>query len=432
MLVPLLITPSVAAASTPDAQLDVQRAQRFCSAPSVVRRASRLANADLTSLGITYFAGRSRGGDDAHLAAALTKELANQLLSARIKADGPDVRTRGGARLLTVKLSEGGGFADVALSLTGAVFREGEQLRTSVKLTRTEDGAVLWSGTKVRPIQELPILARLVAQEVAVRIGAQLTAQSPRPAAQKSAEIYELILQGIYSRSRYHPATLVEAISHLDQALALDPTARLARSAREQAELRLLTWGGNGDSLETDLRARGRLRRVLNRTRDESERLIDEADAEIRDGQPAHGCQLLNTAIDTDERAAPAYALRAIVRARAGELREAFGDAETVSQLGRPRWGNALRVIVSNRSGDTTSARLRARRIIAEAKQIGGPLAFWDARMMAAALTEVGYATEAQAIIRRIEASDPRVAWLRTDPLLRPAAGAIPRRRRGG
>jgi TolB-like protein len=229
MLVPLFITPSVANASTLDAQIDLQRAQRFCSAPSIARRSTRLANEDLTSVGITYFAGRSRGGDDAHLAAALTKELANQLLSARIKADGPTVRTRGGNRLLTVKLSDGGGFADVALSLTGAVFREGEQLRTSVKLTRTEDGAILWSGTKVRPIQDLPILARLVAQEVAVRIGAQLTAQSPRPAEQKSAEIYELILQGLYSRSRYHPESLVEAKHHHHKALELDPTPRLAR-----------------------------------------------------------------------------------------------------------------------------------------------------------------------------------------------------------
>ena len=134
--------------------------------------------------------------------------------------------------------------------------------------------------------------------------------------------------------------------------------------------------GGNGDTLEAGLRSRGLLRRVLERTRDESERLIDEADEEIRQGQSAHACQLLNTAIDLDGRAAPAYALRAIVRGRGGEVREAFGDAETVTQLGRPRWGNALRAIVANRSGDTTSARLQARRMIAEAKQIRGPLAY--------------------------------------------------------
>jgi tetratricopeptide (TPR) repeat protein len=430
-IVSLVVTPCIARALPSDGQDGSALDVRGCAIPGVVRRVSRTTTSDITSVGITYFAGRSRGGDDAHLAAALTRELAVQLLSARIRVDSSK-REPAAGRLLTVRLSEGGGFADVALSLTGAVFREGDLLRTSVKLTRTVDGAVLWSGTKIRPIQELPILARLVAQEVAVRIGAQLTAPSPRSAAQRSSEIYELILRGTYIRSRYDPTAQVEAISYLDQALSLDSSAALARTAREQAELRLLTWGGNGDALEASLRSRGMLRRVLERTRDESERLIDEADAEIRDGQSAHACQLLNTAIDLDGRAAPAYALRAIVRARGGEVREAFGDAETVSQLGRPRWGDALRVLVANRAGDTTTARRQARRIIAEAKRIRGPLSFWDARLMAAALTEARYPSEAQALLRRIDASDPRVPWLRTDPLLVRASPPALRRRRGG
>src|SRR6476620_11524857 len=77
---------------------------------------------DVNSIGVAYFAGRSRGGDDAHLAAALTTELANQLLSARTRS--PDPHRRDADRLLVVKLSEGGGFADVDLSLTGSVFRD--------------------------------------------------------------------------------------------------------------------------------------------------------------------------------------------------------------------------------------------------------------------------------------------------------------------
>ena len=312
----LLVTPSTLGALKADRQDGTVLVARDCAVPGVVRRASRSTSSEITSVGITYFAGRSRDGDDAHLAAALTRELAMQLLSARIRANASTRDAEAAGRLLTVKLSEGGGFADVALSLTGAVFREGEQLRTTVKLTRTEDGSIMWSGTKVRPIQDLPILARLIAQEVAVRIGAQLTAQSPGPAGQKTAEIYELILRGTHIRSRYDPAAQVDAIEYLDRALALDPSARLARAGREQAELRLLTWGGNGDALEAGLRSRGLLRRVLERKRDESERLIDEADEEFRGGQSAHACQLLNTAIDLDGRAAPAYALRAIVRAR--------------------------------------------------------------------------------------------------------------------
>ena len=407
-----------------------ERAAGYCSAPTITRSVDRGTSPDITSVGITYFAGRSRGGDDAHLAAALTTELATQLLSARVRTVAPRGRSDA-SRLLTVKLSEGGGFAEVDLAMTGSVFREGNMLRTSVRVTRTSDGAIIWAGTKTRPILDLPILARLVAQEVAVRIGAQLTAQSPKAAPQKSADVYELILRGTYIRSRYDPEDLEQAIEYFNEALKMEPGARTARELREQAELRLLAWGGVGDSLETNLLSRGLLRRVLDRDRDESERLVDEADGEMRDNQPAHACQLLNTAIDADGRSAPGYALRSIVRARSGAVREAFGDAETVTQLGRPRWGNALRALVANRAGDTTSARLRARRLVAEARAIRGPLAFWDARFMAAALAETGYSTEAQALLNRVDSRDPRLAWLRQDPLLQPR-GAARRLRPGG
>src|SRR5215218_7609296 len=116
----LIVLPSVAMGLSVDPQRANAAVARSCSPPSVVRRVNRTANPDITSVGITYFAGRSRGGDDAHLAAALTRELAVQLLSARIRSDtSKRDATRG--RLLTVKLSEGGGFADVALSMTGAV-----------------------------------------------------------------------------------------------------------------------------------------------------------------------------------------------------------------------------------------------------------------------------------------------------------------------
>jgi len=108
------------------------------------------------------------------------------------------------------------------------------------------------------------------------------------------------------------------------------------------------------------------------------------------------------------------------VRARGGDVREAFGDAEVVTQLGRPRWGDALRALVLNRAGDTTSARRQARRLIADYRKIRGPLSFWDARLTAIALVETGYVADAQAILARINPQDPRVSWLRNDPLLQP------------
>lgn len=422
----LIMTPSRSDARGLFSSRDQDATPGSCNAGIVARPVGRVTSSDVTSVGITYFAGRSRTGDDAHIAAALTQEVATQLLSARIRTTAPNGRP-GQARLLTVKLSDGGGFAEVDLAMTGSVFREGDMLRTQVRVTRTSDGAIVWNGTVVRPLLDLPILARLVAQSVAVRIGAQLMAPSPRPSTQRSPDVYELILRGSYVRSRYDPDALEDAIGYLNQALKLDPKSSAALVARDQAELRLVAWGGLGDTLETRLLSRGLLRRVLERDRDESERLVDEADAEIRDTQPVHACQLLNTAIELDGRSSPGYALRAIVRARGGDVREAFGDAEVVSQLGRPRWGDALRALVLNRAGDTTNARRQARRMIADTRKIRGPLSFWDARLTAAALVETGYAADAQAILGRIDARDPRVAWLRNDPLLQPRP--IPSRR---
>jgi hypothetical protein len=393
---------------------------------SPVRR--RLASlGEVNSIGVAYFAGRSRGGNDAHLAAALTTELASQLLSARPRASGTRAKDTG--RLLVVKLSEGGGFTDVDLSMTGSLFRDENGIRTQVKLTRTSDGAVIWSGSKIRPINELPILARLIAQEVAVRIDAQLTAPSPRPSTEKSPEIYELLLRGMYIPSRYDPDELVHAIGYFEQALKLDSTSVRARELRDNARLRLVAWGGNGSPVEAQLLRSGLIKQIQERTRDESERLVEEADGEIRDRVPAHACQLLNEAIDRDARSAPAYALRALVRARGGEVRAAFADAEVVTQLGRPVWGNSLRVVTLRRNGDTTTARQQLRRLVADARRRTGPLPFWDARFLAIAMSEMKDTAGVQSVLRRIDPRDPRLAWVRRDPSLLPATEQRSRRR---
>jgi TolB-like protein len=416
-LVALAATQGAAARPTGGPQREPQVA-RVCSPATAPARRLAASLGDVNSIGVAYFAGRSRGGDDGHLAAALTTELATQLLSARPR-EANSAKRQG--RLLVVKLSEGGGFSDVDLSMTGSVFREQNgTVRTEARLTRTSDGSIVWSGSKTRPVLEIPMLARLIAQEVAVRINAQLTAPAPRSPSEKSVEVYEQILRGMYIPSRYDPEQLLQAIDHFNRALELDSTSTRARELRNDAELRLIAWGGTGSPVETRLLRGDALRRIQLRRRDESERLVEEAEGEIRDGASVHACQLLNDAIDRDARSAPGYALRALVRARGGEVRGAFSDAEVVTQLGRPLWGNSLRAVALVRTGDTTAARKQVRRLLAETRRRTGPLPFWDARFLGFALAQLNDWTGVQSVLRRIDPRDPRLDWVRRDPSLQP------------
>lgn len=362
-------------------------------------------------------------GDDAHLASALTKELAGQLRAGSLT---PTAQRQAGTndKSLIVKLSEGGTFADVDVSITGSVLREGSNLRSQVKLTRSSDGKVIWNGTKSRPITDLPLLARLIAQEVATRIGARLPAAHLPNTKSLSPELYDLILRGSYLKSRYDPDDLALAVDDFDEAVQMDSVSAPTLKLREAAELQLLAWGGQGSERESKLVAAGMLRRVPQRELDQAERLVEQADASLRSGQLGTACTLVNSAIDSDPRSAPAYALRALISARTGNIRESFSDAEIVTQLGRPLWGDALRVVATVRAGDTTTARKLAQRTFAQARAHSGRLPLWDARFVAIALSEVHLASDAAAIFARVDPSDPRLRWAREDPMLQGAGRA--------
>ncbi|MEO8561447.1 MAG: hypothetical protein ABI601_05195 [bacterium] len=401
----------------------------LCVSTNTDTRATRSAGGIMT-VGISFFAGRRRGSDDAHLAAALTAELARQLLSAR-RVGTSGSRTMQSSPLLVVKIAESGSVADVDLWLTGSVFREDSLVRASVRVIRTRDGAMLWTGTRSRPVLQLPLLSRIIAQEFTSRIGARLSAPPPGNPIERSADAYDLMLRGMYAASGYAPDDLARAIGLFDEAIARDQNSVGAQRLRESAQLRLLAWGGDGSPLESRLVERGLLRRVTERDRDESERLIEEADEETRGGQPGHACELLNAAIDNDARSTPAYALRSLIRARGGDVREAFADAETVTQLGRPLWGDALRAVVLRRAGDTTTARQLVTRLLGQTRQRQGALAFWDARFVALALSEMGEWSAAQSVLQRVDSRDPRIAWLRSDPTLQPPTQSSSPARRG-
>lgn len=405
---------------------DAQRLDAQPCTPSAASATPRPAGSlgTPTSVGVFHFVGRSRSGNDAHLAAALTAEVAEHLRGARLETPG---RPRGSldAPALVVRLSDAGTFTRFDLALTGSVFRDRDAVRSDVRLTRTSDGAVVWRGSLARPITDLPLLAHAIAQHVATWTGAHVAPAPLRPVSPPSLAVQELLLKGRYVRSRFDPDTLVRAVEYFDAALALNSFSRPARRLRDAAELRLLAWGGRGHKRELNLMTAGMLRRVLERDRDDAELLVEQADAQLRRGEPVSACRLLNAAIEADARAAPAYALRALLRARGRTVRDAFGDAETVTQLGRPLWGNSIRAIVFMRSGEAAAARTLALRTYNDARTHRGTIPFWDARFIAQALLETGRRAEAIAILQHINARDPRLAWLQADPAFRDVSSAL-------
>jgi hypothetical protein len=111
-------------------------------------------------------------------------------------------------------------------------------------------------------------------------------------------------------------------------------------------------------------------------------------------------------------------------------VRGAFSDAEVVTQLGRPLWGNSLRAVALARMGDTTAARQQVRGLLAQTRRRTGPLPFWDARFLGLALAQLNDWTATQSVLRRIDPRDPRLEWVRRDPSLQPPSQR-PSSRRG-
>ena len=76
-------------------------------------------------------------------------------------------------------------------------------------------------------------------------------------------------------------------------------------------------------------------------------------------GETRLACYALNAAVAADDELAPAYALRALVRAELGERRTAWADAETATRLGHPEWGERAAAILDAKYGDRFHADIR-------------------------------------------------------------------------
>ena len=89
--------------------------------------------------------------------------------------------------------------------------------------------------------------------------------------------------------------------------------------------------------------------------------LVELANLSRLRGDASVACHALNAAILSDDELAPAYALRALVRAELGERREAWVDAEVATRLGHPEWGERVAAVLDAKYGNADQATERLR-----------------------------------------------------------------------
>lgn len=166
--------------------------------------------------------------------------------------------------------------------------------------------------------------------------------------------------------------------------------------------------------------------------------LFDLAQLYRHDGSFNRACILLDSAVAVSPTAAQIYVLRALTRARRGEIRFAWADAETGGRLGWPYWAQAAGAIIDARSRDTTSARGRTDALNKATAKTGNRPQQWTGEYLAAALAASGQKDRALDLLEKIQPrgarlwfalSGPDFAPLRNDPRYRKlVAESRPRR----
>lgn len=125
----------------------------------------------------------------------------------------------------------------VAHIIEGAVLREGNRIRISIKLINTTSDQHVWSETYERPFDDVMAIQASVARTVARVIQAKLTAQDEEQLARVlkiRPETFESYLRAMFEYQLETQEGYQAGIEILEKALASDPTSALAYAALGQ------------------------------------------------------------------------------------------------------------------------------------------------------------------------------------------------------
>jgi TolB-like protein/Tfp pilus assembly protein PilF len=149
--------------------------------------------------------------------------------------------------------------------LEGSVRKFGTQVRVTAQLVDASDGFHLWSGTFTRELEHIfdlqESIAAAIVRALRPRLAARVDETLPRLAARNS-EAYREYLMGRHQWDRRSEAALRQAVSHFENAIALDPYYVSAHSGLADAYASL-SWTGAVPAAEGWPKAISAAQRVL-------------------------------------------------------------------------------------------------------------------------------------------------------------------------
>jgi tetratricopeptide (TPR) repeat protein len=182
-------------------------------------------------------------GDAQYLGVGIADMLTNKLG----QLDEVMLRSSGAVRrYLGTKKSalEAGRELGVDYVLAGTVERIGDHVQTSLELTETAGGRVMWAEKFNEPFTDIPALQNSISERVARALRIELTNDERRRLAKRytdNSEAQQLYLAGRYHWGKRTPDGLRQAIANFEQAIAKDSRFALAYAGIADCNA-LLNW----------------------------------------------------------------------------------------------------------------------------------------------------------------------------------------------
>jgi TolB-like protein/Tfp pilus assembly protein PilF len=195
------------------------------------------------SIAVLAFADLSAQGDQAYFAEGVSEELLNLL--ARI--DGLKVAARTSSFQFKdgkAGIGEIGRALNVDTVLEGSVRKAAEQVRVTAQLIRVSDGFHIWSESYDRRLDNIFAVQDEIAASIVAALKLELDVAVQAPARTVDVAAYDLYLQGRQLAREPTRAGLLRAISHYEQAIALDPGFASPYSGIAEAWVWLEDYGG--------------------------------------------------------------------------------------------------------------------------------------------------------------------------------------------